>query len=103
MVISIFLLLMFVSIPCFSQYNPGGAPLADEAQIRQSISNWDIAWEKKDVSLAIQDYAEELNWTNVFGDRVQSRQELEDVLSTIFSMGFVMSGKNNYGPLRLLI
>nr|WP_299069641.1 SgcJ/EcaC family oxidoreductase [uncultured Allomuricauda sp.] len=69
----------------------------DVQAIKETINNWDTAWEKKDLELAIQDYADTTDWTNAFGDRVQSKNELKKLLELIFSMDFVMSGKNNYG------
>lgn len=67
-----------------------------ENSINLAISEWDLAWEQKDVELAINSYSDSCDWTNAFGDRVQSKQDLEQLLSIIFGLDFVMSGKNNY-------
>lgn len=91
------LALIIIPIHVYCQYLPADVPADDVAQIKQSIQNWDVAWEEKDVALALEDYAQKLDWTNAFGDRVQSKQELKALLTTIFSLDFVMSGSNHYG------
>ncbi|MBO0324294.1 SgcJ/EcaC family oxidoreductase [Muricauda sp. CAU 1633] len=68
-----------------------------QAQINTSIEEWDTAWEEKNVDQAIKHYANDTDWTNAFGDRVQSKEELEELLSFIFSLDFVMAGENDYG------
>lgn len=69
----------------------------DESAINQSIHDWDNAWENKNVELAIKHYSDKTDWTNAFGRRVQSKDELKDLLKFIFNMDFVMAGENNYG------
>lgn len=70
---------------------------AAEASINSAIAEWDQAWEEKNLELALTYYADDCDWTNAFGDRVQSKEELEKLLGFIFNLDFVMSGKNNYG------
>jgi len=69
----------------------------DAAQIIESIDAWDKAWESKDLQLAIKYYADEIDWTNAFGDRARSKEDLQKLLESIFGLNFVMSGENNYG------
>lgn len=69
----------------------------DKSIIDKTISDWDKAWETKDVDLAIKHYTSQTDWTNAFGARVQSKEALESLLNRIFNMDFVMSGENNYG------
>ncbi|NND51349.1 MAG: hypothetical protein HKN54_03025 [Flavobacteriaceae bacterium] len=69
----------------------------DKSAINQSIEDWDKAWKDKDWELAIKHYSDKTDWTNAFGDRVQSKAELKELLQFIFNMDFVMDGKNNYG------
>jgi len=69
----------------------------DKQAILKTIEDWDRAWGDKDVELAIKDYSKEIDWTNAFGDRVNSKAELKQLLQTIFAMDFVMTGENNYG------
>ncbi|WP_298895125.1 hypothetical protein [uncultured Psychroserpens sp.] len=70
---------------------------SDLKKINKTIKDWDIAWETKDLNLAIKHYTDETDWTNAFGARVQSKEKLKDLLNRIFNMDFVMSGENNYG------
>ena len=69
----------------------------DKQDILKTIEDWDSAWGTKDVDLAIKDYSKETDWTNAFGDRVQGKAKLKQLLQTIFAMDFVMTGENNYG------
>jgi ketosteroid isomerase-like protein len=74
----------------------------DFAQIIESIDAWNKAWESKDIQLAIKYYADEIDWTNAFGDRVQSKDELKALLESIFDLDFVMSGENDYGQIEIV-
>lgn len=69
----------------------------DIEEINNTIQDWDKAWETKNVQLAIRHYSDDTDWTNAFGARVQSKEELEELLDRIFNMDFVMAGENNYG------
>lgn len=66
----------------------------DRAAIEKAVENWIAAWERKDAHLASQDYAEDADWTNVFGVRCRSRAELETTLTRIFSSPFAMAGRD---------
>lgn len=65
--------------------------------INKSIEAWDKGWETKDLELSLKYYADDTDWTNAFGDRVQSKAELRQLLETIFGLDFVMAGENDYG------
>ena len=65
---------------------------ADRDAIMKTFESWSHGWAKADADIAVQDYAEDTDWTNAFGDRYQGREELRDGLARIFSLGFVMSG-----------
>jgi len=69
----------------------------EKTLIDLTIQDWDKAWETKDLELALKHYSNNIDWTNAFGDRVQSKDELKQLLSFIFKMDFVMTGENNYG------
>jgi uncharacterized protein (TIGR02246 family) len=64
----------------------------DRAAIEKAVENWMAAWERKDVHLAVQDYAEDADWTNVFGVWCRSRAELDATLTQIFSSPFAWPG-----------
>lgn len=72
---------------------------ADSKAIIKTLESWNQGWAKKDAALAVQDYANDVDWTNAFGDRFQRRDELRKGLEFIFSLDFVMagvSGKNEF-------
>ncbi len=75
---------------------------SEQNEINNTIADWDKAWETKDLELAITHYAEKTDWTNAFGDRVQSKNELKELLEFIFSLDFVMTGENDYGTNEII-
>lgn len=64
----------------------------DRDAILGTFSTWNKGWAQVDADLAVQDYAEDTDWTNAFGDRFEGRERLRDGLARIFSLGFVMAG-----------
>lgn len=91
-------ILPFFIISGFGQESISSLSMDEErAMINQTIKDWDKAWADKDLALALMHYSDDIDWTNAFGDRVQSKSELEELLSFIFKMDFVMAGENNYG------
>ena len=78
---------------------------ADSKAILKTLDSWNQGWAKKDAALAIQDYAENVDWTNAFGDRFQSRDDLKKGLEFIFRLDFVMagtSGRNEFEDVTFL-
>lgn len=79
----------------------GMAPLAGangpaaEQEILATMESWNEGWRTADASLAVRDYAEDVDWTNAFGDRFQGKRALEDGLAYIFSLDFVMAGTSD--------
>ena len=69
---------------------------ADKKAIFKTLENYNSGWERRDVELTIKDYADSTDWTNAFGDRVRTKKELRILLTEIFNLDFVMSGKQNY-------
>lgn len=69
-----------------------GQTEADKKEILRTFDSWDQGWAQRDVDLAVQDYADDTDWTNAFGDRFQGKQALRDGLEFVFGLDFVMSG-----------
>ncbi|MBZ0112523.1 MAG: SgcJ/EcaC family oxidoreductase [Thermoanaerobaculia bacterium] len=65
---------------------------ADRAAVLKTLDSWNEGWRTADANLAVQDYSEDTDWTNAFGDRFQGREELRKGLEFIFSLDFVMAG-----------
>ncbi len=92
------ILILTLFISCDSKVDKSDIDFrAQELIIDQTIQDWDKAWETKNLELALKHYSDDIDWTNAFGDRVQSKKELKELLGFIFKMDFVMSGENNYG------
>lgn len=95
------LILIFVlwSADCAAQTE------ADKDAILQTFDSWNQGWSEADADLAVQDYAEDTDWTNAFGDRFQGKDALQKGLAYIFSLGFVMAGDsagNEYNDVTFL-
>ena len=65
---------------------------ADSAAVLSVLDSWNRGWAESDAELAVQDYAENADWTNAFGDRFQSRDALLEGLTFIFNLDFVLAG-----------
>lgn len=52
------------------------------------------AWVRRDPDLAVRDYAEQTDWTNVFGVTCTNRDELRAVVLDMFSQPHVMAGED---------
>lgn len=81
------------------------APAGEREAVLATFDSWNEGWKTKDASLAVADYAEDVDWTNAFGDRFQGRDALEKGLEFIFGLDFVMagdSGANEYRDVTFL-
>lgn len=85
------LLLASAATSCTSTRND----VDDRLAVLGTLESWNRGWAEADASLAVEDYAEDADWTNAFGDRFQGRVELEKGLEFIFSLGFVMAGESS--------
>ncbi|WP_428410113.1 YybH family protein [Hyphococcus sp.] len=85
---------IFVCLIAFAcMYAPVLAETAgDEAAVLATLESWNRGWAEKDAALAVQDYSDDTDWTNAFGDRFQTREALQEGLEFIFSLDFVMAG-----------
>ncbi|PTB96483.1 hypothetical protein C9994_07160 [Marivirga lumbricoides] len=93
----IYLLLSLYAITSQAQQNSQKIDRqADKKAIMTTIENHNKGWENRNVALVLKDYADSTDWTNAFGDRVRTKQELRELLTEIFSLDFVMAGKQNY-------
>lgn len=80
------ILLLLISIPGFAQSD------ADEVAILKTFDSWNLGWAERDADLVVRDYADDVDWTNAFGDRFQGNDALLEGLQHIFSLDFVMAG-----------
>ena len=67
--------------------------LGDEREaVLATLESWNRGWAERNAELAVQDYAEDTDWTNAFGVRFRGRDELRKGLEFIFGLDFVMAG-----------
>lgn len=98
-------LIPFLLITALWSANSAAQSEADEEAILESFESWNSGWTEGDADLAVQDYAEDTDWTNAFGDRFEGKTTLRDGLAYIFSLGFVMAGDsagNEYNDVTFL-
>ncbi len=67
---------------------------SDSVQISSMIKDWDDAWNIKNPVLAAKWYTADARFTNAFGDKVNGQTEIRRLLTEVFSLPFVMSGKS---------
>ena len=95
---------ILISTLCFSSQTLGQST-EDVKAIKKTLESWNQGWAKRNVDLAVQDYAADIDWTNAFGDRFKGREQLKRGLEFIFSLDFVMagtSGKNEFEDVSFL-
>ena len=73
---------------------PAAAEDADpaSAEVLAVIDSWARGWAEQDAAVAVEDYSDDTDWTNAFGDRFQGKEELREGLEFIFNLPFVMAG-----------
>lgn len=69
-------------------------PPSDSLAITAAVDRWFEAWETLDAALAAQDYAEDADWTNAFGQTQRGRAAIEAQLREVFALGFVTAGQS---------
>jgi len=96
----IMLIAMLVSLPIVAADTAD-----DEAEVLAVFESWDRGWAERDADMALEDYADDIDWTNAFGDRYVGKAALREGFAYIFSLDFVMagdSGQNEYNEVRFL-
>lgn len=73
----------------------------DSLQIVQRVDDWNTAWKTKDPILAAKWYGDEADFTNAFGFSMIGRQAIEEYLTRVFKMDFVMAGDSEQTSLKL--
>ncbi len=51
----------------------------DRSAVLETLNSWNRGWAEADASTAVEDYSEDADWTNAFGDRFQGRAALRVV------------------------
>lgn len=70
------------------------AQISDNQLVEKVIENWNQGWLKKDAKLTAKDYSDDADWTNAFGMKKKGRSEIEQFLTEVFSLPFVMAGQS---------
>ncbi|MFV1884937.1 MAG: YybH family protein [Balneola sp.] len=76
-------------------------PEVDSISITSKIDDWNQAWKIKDAKLAAKWYSEDADFTNAFGFSLIGASEVEEYLTRVFDMDFVMAGDSEQTSLKL--
>ena len=76
-------------------------PEQDSLEIASKIDDWNNAWKIKDVELACKWYTDDADFTNAFGRHQIGRTAIQEFLSGVFKMDFVMAGVTEQTSLKL--
>jgi uncharacterized protein (TIGR02246 family) len=83
--LKVFGAVIFIAISaCVSLPGIAADKLSDEAAIREVISHWDSGWAQFDAKIATQDYADDADWTNAFGNSVKGKTEIYKFLEKLY-------------------
>ncbi len=93
-----FILSLLLSLSLHSQTK------SDKNEINNVIKTIAEGWKEKDVEKTTKYYDDKVDWTNAFGDRMQSKKDLKALLKEIYSFDFVMKGnsENQYNDIKFL-
>ena len=73
--------------------DPNGSMRSEDRRLLEgAVGDWMTAWERGDPHLAVRHYAPDADWTNVFGVRCRTRNELKATLTDAFAQPHVMAG-----------
>jgi uncharacterized protein (TIGR02246 family) len=86
----LFAVLLFVDISLAQTT----AQTSNKQEVEKIIESWNQGWLKKDAKLAARDYSDDADWTNAFGLKKKGRVEIEQFLTEVFSLPFVMAGQS---------
>ncbi len=73
----------------------------DSLAITSKIDDWNQAWKIKDAKLAAMWYATDADFTNAFGFSMIGKSAIEEYLTRVFKMDFVMAGDSEQTSLKL--
>ncbi|MEQ9297170.1 MAG: hypothetical protein RIF33_01335 [Cyclobacteriaceae bacterium] len=74
---------------------------SDSIAITRKIDDWNHAWKIKDAKLAAKWYSTDADFTNAFGFSMIGTSAIEEYLSRVFNMDFVMAGDSEQTSLKL--
>ncbi len=73
----------------------------DSTLIVQKIEDWNTAWSTKDAALAAKWYSDDAEFTNAFGFSMVGKEAINEYLTEVFKMDFVMAGVSEQTSLKL--
>lgn len=74
---------------------------SDSLQIVTKINDWNHGWKTKDVELACKWYSKNADFTNAFGFNMIGQVEIQEYLTRVFGLEFVMEGNTEQTSLKL--
>jgi len=95
------ILIFLLVLGGIGQINSQNVSKTDSIQIIKKVDDWNKAWKIKDASLAAKWYSHDADFTNAFGFSMIGKESIEEYLSRVFKMDFVMAGNSEQTSLKL--
>lgn len=73
---------------------------SDSLDVVSKVADWNTGWKTKDAALAAKWYANDADFTNAFGFSMIGREAIEEYLSRVFKMDFVMAGDSEQTSMK---
>ena len=94
-------LILLVCLTCSIYLDAQNISASDSLKIVQKVDDWNKAWKVKDPVLAAKWYSDDADFTNAFGFSMIGRKAIEEYLTRVFKMDFVMAGDSEQTSLKL--
>jgi uncharacterized protein (TIGR02246 family) len=95
------LFILLIVLGGFKTMNSQNILEKDSLEINEKIGDWNQAWKIKDASLAAKWYSNDADFTNAFGFSMIGKNEIEQYLTRVFKMDFVMAGNSEQTSIKL--
>jgi len=95
------ILILLTILGGITQINAQNISKKDSILIVEKVDDWNRAWKIKDPSLSAKWYSNDADFTNAFGFSMIGKTAIEEYLTRVFKMDFVMSGNSEQTSLKL--
>lgn len=95
------ILILLAILGGITQINSQNISEKDSILIVKKIDDWNKAWKIKDASLAAKWYSNDADFTNAFGFSMIGKTAIEEYLTRVFKLNFVMAGNSEQTSLKL--
>lgn len=95
------LLILLIIVVTIQQVEAQTIGNTDSIEITSKIDDWNQAWKIKDARLAAKWYSNDADFTNAFGFSMIGKSAIEEYLTRVYKMDFVMAGDSEQSSIKL--